>query len=367
MSTLATLLRTDDVPLEAVRPSPYQPRKHRDALVIGALADSLAAVGMLHRPRVRQKDDGYELVFGHQRTEAARALGWETIPVEVVACDDLTARRMTLHENIKSTRLHPIEQTEAIVQFLDATLAMDDDHQHLPGETPAERIAQVLGMIVNPPAPGVPPSPARGWIADREAMIRQTLREMAGKEPKSFLATDMALLQLPDAVIQATLDKGLKKGHAKALGMLHDKERAMFDVVVEKGVRASDAEDAPWLPLERAPVAAIRKLYAPGKKGFGDEPREFGAERPYIPVGLPSARLEEATDDELPPWESDGTPISLLPLATLSDAAASLLAMGPREWAAMIAEAEIAEGRAARGRWLELGKLATAIERELSK
>lgn len=367
-----TVLRTDEVPLALVDISPYQPRKQRDMLVIGALSDSLAAVGMLHRPRVRERGERYELVFGHQRAEAARALGWESIPVEVVACDDLTARRMTLHENIKSTRLHPVEQADAIVQFVDATLGMDEAHAQLPGETPAERVAQILGMLVNPPAPGVPPSPARAWISDREGLIRQILREMAGKEPKSFLATELSLLQLPEAVLAATLEHGLGKGQAKALGQLLEREPALFEEVLERGVRKDrkPAEEESWMPLESAPVSAIKRLYSPpNQKEFKEQPRELAAERPYIPVGLPSSRRDEGGDDEMPPWEDDGpvgTP-SLLSIATLAEAYQSLVALRPREWAAVISEADFAEGREARARWAELGQLAVAIERELSR
>ncbi len=57
----------------------------------------------------------------------------------------------------------------------------------------------------------------------------------------------------------------------------------------------------------------------------------------------------------------------MLPLATLTDAHASLAALGVREWVAILSEADFAEGRSARARWAELGRLATAIERELAK
>src|SRR3712207_4138624 len=122
------VVRTDEVPMDRVVPSPHQPRKTYDPLVIRSLVESIEAVGVLQSPRVRESEAGYELVFGHQRAEACRQLGWERLPVEVIDCSDITARRMTLHENIKSTRLHPIEHAEAIVKFLDATLNLDPDY-----------------------------------------------------------------------------------------------------------------------------------------------------------------------------------------------------------------------------------------------
>jgi ParB/RepB/Spo0J family partition protein len=98
-----SFIRHDEIALSDIVPSPHQPRRAMDALVLQSLVESIQAVGVMQRPRVRELAGGFELVFGHQRVEACRMLGLDRLPVEVVACDDLTARRMTLHENIKSS------------------------------------------------------------------------------------------------------------------------------------------------------------------------------------------------------------------------------------------------------------------------
>ncbi|MEB3220638.1 MAG: ParB/RepB/Spo0J family partition protein [Candidatus Sericytochromatia bacterium] len=367
------VLRVDEVPMGDVVPSPHQPRKAYDALVLASLVESIGAVGVLQRPRVREADGRYELVFGHQRAEACRQLGWERLPVEVIACSDLTARRMTLHENIKSARLHPIEHAEAIVKFLDATLSLKPGHDRVPGDVPAERIASLLHHLTHAPdEPGVP-DPARAFAAEHEGLIRQVLREMANKEPKSFLNADVSLLQLPETIITTTVEKGLKKGHARALGQLLAREPNMFDEVLAKGVpvQAEDAEEA-WLPLEKAPASAIRNLYQPQRRReFGDEPREGAADRRYIPIGVPGraeaapAAIARLDDDELPPWEEGDdalTPVFGLPLASLAEAHAALTTLGAGEWAAMILESGADASADARRQWEAIARLAGEVK-----
>jgi ParB family chromosome partitioning protein len=327
-----------------------------DPLVLSSLQESIQAVGVLQRPRVREVAGQFELVFGHQRAEACRLLGWEQLPVEVIRCSDLTARRMTLHENIKSTRLHPIEHAEAICKFIDATLSHDPGYDQLRGETSAARVHQALTLLTTVPQEPDEHASARAFVKSKEDLIRQILREMADKEPKAFLTADVSLLQLPDEVITTTIEKGLKKGHAKALGQLLAKEPEMYQEVVTRGVRDDEGE---YTPLERAPVGAIRGLYAP-KKDFKEEPREQDAYNTYIPVGVPSAKPAE---DSLP-WEDDDEPLAAgfsLPLSSLKDAHDALLALSAGEWAAMIQESNANAGADARRQWFAIRRMAAEV------
>lgn len=371
------VVRSDEIPMNEVVPSPHQPRKTYDPLVIASLVESIEAVGVLQRPRVREVPGGYELVFGHQRAEACRQLGWERLPVEVIECSDITARRMTLHENIKSTRLHPIEHAEAIVKFLDATLNLDPEYERsVDGQTPADRVANVLERLTKVPEDPGAYDPARSFAAQKEELVRQILREMANKEPKSFLSADVSLLQLPANVINTTVEKGLNKGHARALGQLLAREPNMFDEVLAKGIRQTNDEgDDAWLPLEKVPASAIRNLYAPPKpkKDFQDEPREHAADRRYVPIGVPgrAEAVPEATvadlgAGELPPWEDEAiTPVFGLPLASLAEAHAQLSTLSGAEWAAMILESGAQASDDAKRQWEAIGRLADDVRQRL--
>jgi hypothetical protein len=327
-----TFLRTETVSLDTIRPSAHQPRRALDPLVLESLQASILAVGILQRPRVREMGPNYEVVFGHQRVEACRRLGWTTMMVDVIACDDWVARRMTLHENIKSSRLHPIEHTEAICRFLDATLSHDPQYDCINGDTAVWRVHTILTLLTNVPQDPHEVYPARQFAIKHEMTVRQILQEMAGKEPRSFLNADVSLLQLPDEIIAMAVEKGLKKGQARALGQLQAQRPDMFQDILEQG--GLKTENETLIPLERAPVASIRKLFAPAREpAFNDEPREMDADMRYVPVGIPVR--EEA--DSLP-WDPEGPIVSAetLPLQSLGDAHGWLHQLTAQEWSSII-------------------------------
>ena len=359
-------IRHDEVPIAEVVSSPHQPRRAMEPVVLQSLMESIQAVGVMQRPRVREKDGRYELVFGHQRAEACRRLGWEMLPVEVIDCDDLTARRMTLHENIKSTALHPIEHAEGICKFLDATLCSDDGYAMIDGETPAARIHQLLTFLTKPLPEGEVSTPGREYALSKSEVVTQVIREMANKEPKSFLSADVNLLQLPDEIIATTVEKGLKKGHARALGELLSKEPEMFQDVMSRGVRVQeeDAEEE-WVPLERAPVGALRNLYKPKK--VEQDVSEDSAYQAYIPVGVPGAAPAAEADGDLPPWEDEPVAAMFsLPLASLAEAHTTLTTLSAAEWVAMIQESPEEAKNDARRQWANLLRWAEEVNQGLN-
>jgi ParB/RepB/Spo0J family partition protein len=105
----------NEVSIDQIKPSPYQPRLYFD---LEAIKESIKKDGMLVAPLVRGKSDGkteYELIDGERRWRASKELGWKKIPIEIKNVDDETARRMvyilneerqpyTLEENTKFFR-----------------------------------------------------------------------------------------------------------------------------------------------------------------------------------------------------------------------------------------------------------------------
>lgn len=53
-----------------------------------ALADDIAANGLLERIKVRPIQEGYEILSGHNRVNACRLLGWREIEADVEQVDD---------------------------------------------------------------------------------------------------------------------------------------------------------------------------------------------------------------------------------------------------------------------------------------
>src|ERR1039458_810721 len=66
------------VPLESIRPNPFQPRAHFDDDSLSELAASIKEVGVLQPVLVRPvlgQDGAYELIAGERRWRAARPAG----------------------------------------------------------------------------------------------------------------------------------------------------------------------------------------------------------------------------------------------------------------------------------------------------
>lgn len=86
------------------------------------LVDSISEVGLLNpicvRKVVRHRGttpyDAFAIIAGHHRYEAARALGWETIPAQIVDLDDLHAELAEIDENLVRSSLTPAQEASAI-------------------------------------------------------------------------------------------------------------------------------------------------------------------------------------------------------------------------------------------------------------
>jgi len=63
------------LPIEYIRPNPYQPRRHFSEDDLKELSDSIRSVGLIQPITVRVIKDGYELVVGERRLRAASMAG----------------------------------------------------------------------------------------------------------------------------------------------------------------------------------------------------------------------------------------------------------------------------------------------------
>lgn len=101
---------------------PIEPlREEIEPAALGDLIDDMAAQGLLQPIGLRGPDAAkrYEVVWGHRRFLAARALGWETIPARV--CEATTDPHVArLAENFHRTDLNPREEARAIQAMVDS-------------------------------------------------------------------------------------------------------------------------------------------------------------------------------------------------------------------------------------------------------
>jgi ParB family chromosome partitioning protein len=102
--------RPAELPLDALRPNPYQPRRSFDPAALEELAQSLRRHGLLQPVVVRPAGEGYELISGERRWRAARRAGLERIPVLVRETDDDAMLELALVENVQRQDLNPLEK-----------------------------------------------------------------------------------------------------------------------------------------------------------------------------------------------------------------------------------------------------------------
>ncbi len=182
--------------LDAIHPNPDQPRKHFNDERLGELAESIRHLGVLQPLLVRAGKSGYEIVLGERRYRAARRLGLEKVPVQIVAADDERSFQMALVENIQREDLGPLEEADAY-----------------------RRLVEDFGLK------------------------QEQVAQRVGKD-RSTVANALRILRLPGPVKIALAEGKLTAGHARPLLSLpSDRVEQVSRQVIAKGlsVRATEA------------------------------------------------------------------------------------------------------------------------------
>nr|WP_202551892.1 ParB/RepB/Spo0J family partition protein [Streptomyces sp. SID8352] len=108
-----------EIPLDAIRPNPRQPRVVFDDDALAELVTSIKEVGLLQPVVVRQVGPAhYELIMGERRLRASRQAGLEAIPAIVRATEDEKLLLDALLENLHRAQLNPLEEAAAYDQLL---------------------------------------------------------------------------------------------------------------------------------------------------------------------------------------------------------------------------------------------------------
>ncbi|HEY0310462.1 MAG TPA: ParB/RepB/Spo0J family partition protein [Luteimonas sp.] len=117
-ATPQDVLRT--LPIDALAPGRYQPRKTMDDAKLNELAESIRAQGVIQPIVVRDLGGrSYEIIAGERRWRASRLAGLDEIPVVVREVDDRTVVAMALIENIQREDLNPLEEAQALQRLID--------------------------------------------------------------------------------------------------------------------------------------------------------------------------------------------------------------------------------------------------------
>lgn len=186
------------VSLSEIDTKPDQPRKNFDAESIAALADSIAANGLLQPILVRKIGDRYEIIAGERRFRASKMAGLTEIPVIITEADDLTAAKYALIENLQREDLNPYEEAKAYKVLID-----EYDLSH-------EEVSVQIG------------------------------------KSRSAITNALRLLELPEEAVAMLVDGTLSAGHGRALLGLRDKTAIvpLAERIAAKGMSVREAEEA---------------------------------------------------------------------------------------------------------------------------
>jgi len=198
-----------ELPIDALHPSPRQPRRRFEAEAASGLAESIRTQGVIQPLLVRPRDaGGWEIVAGERRWRAAREAGRTTVPAVVREADDRDTLLLGLIENVAREQLTPVEEARACAVLIDEF------------------------------------SLSLGEVAER-----------VGRS-KPSVSNRIRLLDLPDDVLGMVERGQLSEGHARAVLAVPDNEgrRKLAREIVQKGLSVRAAEQrAKWAGAKQKP------------------------------------------------------------------------------------------------------------------
>ena len=192
------MMRMIDVKL--IDPSPFQIRQFFAEDKQKELGASIQQNGLIE-PIVVRRNGGnrFELISGDRRFRAIRDYtAMKTIPAQIIKVNDLEARRISVAENLQREDLSFVEESEAIVEIVDAELSGKKQYASM-GKNPADRVRNLLRLLDS-----VRRSQSRGSaVSGRSKALSHTSMGQIEKiftslpkllEWRSFLNNDLSIL-----------------------------------------------------------------------------------------------------------------------------------------------------------------------------
>ena len=116
------------IPIEAIRPNPYQPRRVFAQEALEELCASIKQYGLLQPISVRKAgNDAYELIAGERRLRACRMAGLTAIDAIVFSAYEQDSAVIAMMENLQRENLHYMEEAEGYQNLIrDHGLSQDE-------------------------------------------------------------------------------------------------------------------------------------------------------------------------------------------------------------------------------------------------
>ncbi len=185
-----------EIPIELMKPNPYQPREIFDEESLTELSASIREHGVLQPIIVRRSGEKYELVVGERRLRASLMAGLSTVPAIIKELTEGESAELSLIENLQRKDLTVIEEINGY-----------------------DRLIKEFGLT------------------------QQELAKRVGKG-QSTIANKLRLLRLPVPVLEALGKRKITERHARALLKIKSEQGQidMVDMICEKGLTVGQTE-----------------------------------------------------------------------------------------------------------------------------
>lgn len=189
--------KVQNIPIDLIKASRFQPRTKFTEAKIAELASSIKEKGIIQPVLLRPLDNGqYELVAGERRFRAAGRVGIKEVPAIVRKISDPDLLETSIIENVQREELNSLEEAKAY-----------------------QRLATEFGYS------------------------QDDIAKKVGKD-KSTISNLLRILNLPEDIQSFVSDNTISMGHAKVLLSLVD-ATTQIDFcrrIVEKGLSVRQAE-----------------------------------------------------------------------------------------------------------------------------
>ena len=186
-----------ELPLDELRPNPYQPRKVFDDEALEELSASIKEHGVFQPVIVKKSIKGYEIIAGERRFRASKLAGKETIPAIIRDFTDEQMMEISLLENLQRENLNPLEEALAYKNMI-----------------------------------------------DKLNLTQEELSKRVGKS-RSHITNIIGILRLPKEVQDMIAKEQLSMSHAKLLSKIENDDEivSMAHKIVEEKIPVHDVED----------------------------------------------------------------------------------------------------------------------------
>lgn len=186
----------EEIPVDKIKPNPYQPRKEFDRDALEDLSKSIKEHGIFTPLLLVKRRTDYQLVAGERRLRAAKMANLEKVPAIIVDFNDEQMMEISLLENIQREDLSPIEE-------------------------------------------------AFGYqtLMDRLGYTQEKLAQRVGKS-RAYCANLLRLLNLPTEVQEMVKNQTLTVGHVRPLLTIKEEDRILelADKMIKENMSVRQAE-----------------------------------------------------------------------------------------------------------------------------